>query len=473
MAIHIKNINGHQYAYDVKTVWDKEKKKYKKLTKYCGVIIDAETKTFERRRNPKILEEKLILDYGDTYLLSETIKNSELFPVISSVLPKEQDTLMALLMFRMTAQLAFSYAEIWYRGNYASVLFADASIASQRISEFLKRLGDERVWRDFFEKYLATVTDEKKQDVIIDSTALPNQIDIPLSQFGHHGSDTEKQIRMIMVVDQKTGTPLYFRYVAGNIVDVSTLETTILELKKMGVSAAFSLLDAGYYGEINIKALYNAKIDFLTRLPAGRVLYREMIIKTADTLEKSANLVIYDGHSYFIQREEVGLFGNVGYVYLICDVRRKSDEADKYLIAAREDKINDDGIDENLKFKGKFALVSNKAMDPAEAIALYRTRQGVERVFRVSKSDLDIVPLNRHSEATLRGLLLLNFIALSVFVKLQGKLGGKYTLDEALFEGRNLRCKVFDDGLVISEPNKRFKDICGKLNVTVPKNAGM
>lgn len=222
MAIRIKNINGHDYAYDVKTVWNKEEKKYKKQTKYLGTVIDKEAKTYERKRNPKVAEEKLILDYGDTYILSETAKNTGLSEIFNSVLPKEKDTLQTLLCFKILTDLAFTYAETWYRGNYASLLYNDANITSQRISEFLKKLGNEKVLRGFFEKYLNSVTD-KECGVIIDSTGLPNEMDSPVSKFGYHGGNTEQETRLIMVVEHKTQTPLYFRYVAGNIVDVSTI----------------------------------------------------------------------------------------------------------------------------------------------------------------------------------------------------------------------------------------------------------
>jgi len=41
-----------------------------------------------------------------------------------------------------------------------------------------------------------------------------------------------------------TSLPLFFRYMAGNIVDVSSLRTTVEELKKYGVSRYFVILDA-------------------------------------------------------------------------------------------------------------------------------------------------------------------------------------------------------------------------------------
>jgi transposase len=472
MTIHIKNIKGHDYAYDVKTFWDKEQKKYKKQTKYLGTVTSREPLVYERKRNPNILKENLILDYGDSYLLYETAKNSGLADVFSDALTKERDTLWALLFFKMLTGLAFMYTETWYHGNYASILFSNATLASQRVTEFLKRLGSESVWRVFFTKYLNAVTD-KECGVIIDSTGLPNEINFPLSQFGHHGGETEREMRLIMVVDQTTRTPLYFRYVAGNIIDVSTLETTIAELGKMGVKSTFALLDAGYYSESNIKSLYEANIDFLTRMPAGRVLFKQLITQTAERLEKARNSVIYNGRSLFIERVETDMFGKKGFAYVVCDLKRKLKEMDRFLLAAQEDKLTNDEIDEAIKFKGKFVLLTNRLVETADIIPLYYTRQSAERMFGIAKSNLDTLPLRTHSENVLRGTLLLNFMALALFIQLQKSLGAHYTVEDALLEARNLRCKVFDNGILIAEPNKRFKEILLKLGITVPNKPGI
>jgi transposase len=472
MAIRIKKISGHDYAYDVKTVWDKEQKKYKKQTKYLGKVIDKEAKTYERVRSPKVAEEKLILDYGDTYILSETAKYTGLYEIFTNVLPKESDTLWTLLFFKILTDLAFVYAEAWSQGNYVSILHGDANIASQRISEFLKKLGQEKVLRSFFEKYLSVVA-EKECGVIIDSTGLPNEMDNPVSRFGYHGGSTEQETRLVMVVDHKTGTPLYFRYVAGNIVDVSTLKNTVVELSKMGVKSTFALLDAGYFSENNIKDLYADKIDFLTRLPAGRKLFKQLVIDTAETIEKSENLVVYNGRSLFIKQVEIDLFDNKGFAYVVCDLKRKSNESNKYLVGAKEDGLTNAEIDDELRFKGKFVLISSKKLETTEVIPLYYTRQSAERLFGISKSMLDCLPMRTHSETTMRGLLLLNFMALVLFNQLQKSIGTYCVLEEAFLEARNLKCKVYDDEIVVAEPNKRFKDICEKLGHTVPKTSGI
>ena len=108
---------------------------------------DREKKTYERRYGFKIKEEKLILDYGDTYILSETAENSGLYEIFDRVLPKDKDALWTLLFFKILTDLAFVYAQTWYEGNYVSVLHSNANISSQRISDFLKKLGNEKVLR--------------------------------------------------------------------------------------------------------------------------------------------------------------------------------------------------------------------------------------------------------------------------------------------------------------------------------------
>jgi transposase len=404
--------------------------------------------------------------------LFETAKNCGLYEVFGSVLPKEQDMMWSLVFFKILTDLAFVYAETWYQGNYISVLYNDADIASQRISEFLKKLGNERVLRSFFENYLRVVAD-KECGVIIDSTGFPNEMDSPVSQFGYHGGSTEQEIRLVMVVDYQTSTPLYFRYVAGNIVDVSTLKNTVVELGKMGVKSTFALLDAGYFSEGNMKNLYADEIDFLTRMPAGRKLFKQLVSDTSESLEKSENLVIYNGRSLFIKRVEVDLFGNKGFAYVVCDLKRKLNESNKYLIEAKEDGLSNDEIDAALRFKGKFVLVSSKELAITEVIPLNYTRQSAERLFGISKSMLDSLPLRTHSETSMRGVLLLNFMALVLFTQLQKSIGAFCTVEEALLEARNLKCKVYDDGIIVSEPNKRFKDICEKLGCMVPKCSGV
>ena len=321
--------------------------------------------------------------------------------------------------------------------------------------------------------YLAKVAG-KECGVIIDSTGLANESSIPLSQWGNHGGESRQEIRLILVVDQKSGTPLYFRPVAGNIVDVSTLATTIAELQKLGVKSTFSLLDGGYYSQANIDELYGKAIAFLTRMNSGRTLYKQLIHDTDGTLEKVPHVVRYNNRSLFVERREVDLFGHIGYAYICCDIKRKGIESDRFLLEAIEDNLSNEEIADKLKFKGKFILISSEKLPPNEVIPLYYTRQSAEQLFGIGKSQLDFLPLRVQSMEALRGLLLLDFMALIVQSKLKSMLGGKMTVEKALLEMASLHCKTYADGsVIVQEPNKKQKTICALLGVTTPNCSGV
>jgi len=475
-GVKIKSIGGRNYAYDMISYWDKEAKKYRKKSVYLGIVTNLETKEYTPKKTvPEISgaspEKELIQNFGDTYSIGMVMENSVFNEAIKDTLPNDYDTLMSLVCYKIIKGSAMQYAESWSKGNYVSALFPKAELSSQRISDFFKRLGKESVWRKFFKAYIAKVTGEKV-GVIIDSTGLPNEIEIPLSAWGNHGGETERETRFLIVVDRISGNPLYFRYAAGNIVDVSTLTTTFAELEQMGVKSSFALIDAGYYSENNIKELYESHISFLTRIPADRKLYKYLIKEHKD-VEAAVNAIVYGKRALYVKRVPVDLFGYNGFAYIVCDIKRKGNEISKFLMNAKEDKLSHDEIDIALNSKGKFILVSSDEIPINEVIPLYYTRQSAENLFGISKSFLDFLPLRTHSIETLRGYLMLTFIALITYIEFKKLLKDEFTVEAALIEMANLMAKSYDNTTIILEPTKNMKAIANLLGYMVPKTLGV
>jgi transposase len=502
-AVHYKKIKGKEYAYDIISYRDKETKKVKKKYIYLGRVMDKENKIFKKMRSnssketcPRSSKEtcprinsininnnnintnantnsncrNLILDYGATYCIDKVFKESNLYAVFSDVFRDNLHTLMNLINFRIQASSAMQYANIWYEGNYASILYPNANTSSQRITDFLRMLGNEELQRNFFRAYLDNLrevnnhtgeTKSIKTSIIVDSTGLPNEINFPLTAWGHHGSGCEEETRLLMVIDKLRNIPLYFRFMAGNIVDVSTLHTTIEELKQYDIKTSFSLVDAGYYSEDNINYLYENKIDFLTRLPSNRILYKELIDKyETKEIEKAENRVIYGNRVLFIKKVKINLFqNNTGYTYIALDVKKCSEEISKYIISAEEDNIPENEIDNNLKYKGKFIFISSNDIDIKDLMHLYYTRQSIENMFGIVKNNLSILPLRIHSIETFRGYIFFNFLCLITYLNLKNKLKNKYTVEDFILTMNNLKCKVFDSKLIIQEETKKMKEI--------------
>jgi len=420
-------------------------------------------------------EEKLILDFGDAYCLFAALKSCGLYDIIDTLMPGAEDTLMSLVGYKLLASGSNRYAEDWWEGSYTSILFPNAKLRSQRISEFYVRLGDEEAQRRFFNKYLRLFCNNGRAGVLIDSTGMPNDICFPLTAVNTHNGVTSNETRLLLVVDRMTGMPLFFRYNAGNIVDVTTLRSTICELDAHGVNTDYAILDAGYYSEANILDLYGngddeKAIPFLTRLVSNRKLYKQLVAQHAEDLSESKYMLMQRDRLLSVKRVEVDLFGHTGYAYIAIDHARREEEIFKYAKNALDNgDVNHTEMDEAIKTKGLFILISSEEIETKDVMPLYYTRQAVEQVFDISKNNADLLPLRVHNEETFRGHLMLSFIASVVYLSINQLLKSSvYNTQSSFIILRNQKCKVFDDRILPKEPNKKMNEIYKKLKINLP-----
>ena len=471
--IRYKKFGNKEYAYEVKGTWDPKNKKPILKSKYMGVVIDK-NKGIYQKQNRSVKTERLILDFGDVYALDHCFKFNGLYSLFKDVFGEDYEKICALLSYKICYGSAMMYAKTWLEGSYTRIFYKNLSISSQRISEFLMRIGDENIQRKFFQKYFSAFI-KAERGIIIDVTSLPNQIHIPLSSWGLSGEEIDKQIRFLLVVDKESKNPLFFRILPGNIVDVSTLQNTIAELKRYGIKNSFVYVDAGFFSEENIKELYENKIDFLIRLPSIRTLYNDLIKTELTNLESLGNIVRYGKRGMFIKQKEVDLFGRKVFVHIVLDPERKGRETSKLItqIIDEKDDHEESELEDYFLKRGIMILISSCRIDKQEVVPTYYIRQTAENLFGFSKDDLGIITLRVHREATLRGFLFLQFITLIGFMQIKNKLGREYTVEEAMLNLRNLKCKVYDKDALVNEPTKQQKEIANKLGILMPKYAGI
>ena len=446
------------YTYDVNTG------EYGKAApEYLGSL------TNDRRK-----KEKLILDFGDVYLVDAFIKSIGYDKVLGTIGYGNPDTLKAMAAYYIVSERANMYAKTWQEGSVASILYPKADLISPRISDFLDALGRDEIRRAYFQAHIKWIKENVCNDpaTLIDSTGLPNDIKINLTQISNHNGDINNEARMITAVQRDSGYPLMFRAVPGNIVDVSTLPRTVLLLSEYGISTDFSLLDAGYFSADNADLFYEAGIDFVTRLPErNSKQYNEILTKGQKELRRKENLVKFQDRYVYIKQVEcnVGHNNNTAFAYLGYDVDGSGDINHKAISNSRKKTKSIEAMHDVFESSGIFILISSLPFDPAQILDVYYIRQQVEQYFDVSKGISRLTPLRVHTEQRVLGHLLLCQIAATINLAIQKRMAQYYENREEMFMAlRNQKCEVFSERIVTYEGQSDANLYYRKLKINYP-----
>ena len=444
-----------------------------------NLFLDAPENYTGQLKNDQRKKPTLILDFGDSYFLSQLIRNIKYDEVIEAIGYKNSDTIYSMIMFYILTNYSCMHCNTWYEGNFAKILYPNADLHSQRISEFLKFLGREDVRQKFFRAHIEWLKKNICNDpaIVIDSTGLPNDIDIELPIVSNHNGKISNEVRMVSAVQRDSGYPLIFRAIPGNINDVSTLSTTITTLGEYSVNTDFTLLDAGYVSDKNIDELYEANIDFVARLPEKlKNLHKSIVESGISDLKTSNNLIEFMGRFVYVKDVEcrVGTKQNTAYAFLCYDVAAASDENYKTIANAKKlskKKLKEKHSDFHKIFEtsGIFIILSSLPFKREEILNVYYNRLIVEQYFDLGKGLSRLIPLRVHSEDRVLGHLLLCQIAATINLYVQKTLELSYNNSVELYLGlRNQKCTVYSTRIITNEAQSSATILYDKFKIKYP-----
>jgi hypothetical protein len=380
--------------------------------------------------------------------------------------------LRALLSFLIFSSFPYQIAQIWLEGSYARIIYPDANLSDDKISEFLSRLGDEYASRAFFEeylKYVATSMDDGKNILVAGSGFLktarfPGVVCMEdVGEFGYDEYDDE--VRIIYATRQETGLPIFLRHCSLNMDDSTAILGAVADMKELGANADLVILDFDDYDDSVMSELYAHKIPFITKLSEKTKLHDRLAAENVSSLERKENWVSSeDGGGTFVKRLECELVaGRKGYARVCLHAAQKPSETHMIGQMTRLGASTKSALLEKVNRLGVFVLASSRPFAAKKILALWRRRRDVEKAFEITKKSQEMVPIHYESASAVSGHLLLTFLARASVEIIRNKLGqNDWELTSFFSKLNNQKCEVFDRETVVQKYSRIAKE-CFKL----------
>jgi len=424
--------------------------------------------------------------FGDVDLLVRFMAEIGMFDVLKVAFPdmKKRKHLLSHLLYSLLKEGSKISCDNFIEKSVVSYLLDDIPLKSLKSDTFyFTFMGKDNARMSFFKTYIAHMRKTHKnfgKCCYVDSTPLPNDItDNPFNALCSHGvGQASIQIRLVLVLDQDTGLPVWYQIIPGNVLDVNTIHNLTVDLKNnLDVDIDSMVLDAGYVSKELIQAYHiGTKKTFIGRMPNKKGYpFKELYKIVKPLLGRGKYSFIRNRHMYFGYNKKVTIFGNDLWAYVYVDKNNALQRSRDWIIEHPDEyaKLKDHEKDWlNVKY-GFFIIITNNDGTPESILDEYFGRSYIETVIKTDKEYLDLLPLAKWTMDTVRGKILHDIISLIIYLQFRDCIvesGASVT--DVLGKAESLMCFRNNDGGVegiqVETPNKQVKQNYSIFGYTVP-----
>lgn len=476
--IKIKAKNGTTYAYEDYSYWDKERGYSTHKRRSIGKVLEDGTIAYNRyylsRKDDSAVETEMPDETvvgerteepptgSDGPAVSYTIrvgqkmildKVCEATSVRKSLLDafsmEETDAIVALAYYTVCRGKAFCHSEDWLEARG----YADLGLTSQRISELLASITDDRQ-NAFFKSWMAR--QGKGDSMLFDITSVSTYgKGNPYAERGYNRDhESLEQVNLGLLTSVASGLPMWFAMTPGSMSDKAVLEYVLKMLSKLGAKKFTFFGDRGFYSEYNLRLITKKGHRFTIPVPSTVGWQKKMIAEHKQSLLSPRNAIeLEDGQLVYGKTVfKMTEYGRTWY-HIFFDAARKSKVIDDFMRRLR--RCKDELVDGKLVEKNKsvyeayfyvtetpkrgrvveyndqavndfiendscyWVLMSTSEKDTRKALLAYRDRNDVEVSFDDVKNAEDMRRMRNHNEKTIKGKMFVVFIALILLTKLR------------------------------------------------------
>jgi hypothetical protein len=169
--------------------------------------------------------------------------------------------------------------------------------------------------------------------------------------------------------------------------------------------------------------------------------------------EDGSNFVNFDDRYLFIVKKPIMVGSNKdnpAWMYLGYDRDHANEEQRSLHKKAKKKHLSDADIVSALQREGLFGVISGQDYPIGEILPAYYQRQSIEQIFDFTKHYTKLLPLRVESEETLRGHLLLSYIAACSIKMIQLRLKADQMMMGSRLECMSMQhCNVYQSRIVI------------------------
>jgi transposase len=516
----IKVKNGIEYWYEETPYYDKEKKQIRHKSKYLGRNVDGQPVRMrsapdevKEKTKKKAMEIKSSFDYGSIFVLQSIMEELNLDRYLGALLPPSEVSMVRALAFnRIIRPTAMRNVESWYEGTTLALESPEINLTSQRVSELLGRLGESNI-PDRFMSQLIEGTGTKNT-LIYDITSLSSYSQlINLLEYGYNrDGESLPQINLSLILDKEKGIPVMYDIFPGSISDVSTLSGTLKKIKAHGIQNYVAVMDRGFFSLSNLRELMTNKISFIMAARLQLTDLKQLLTEAQKDIDDVKYLHKFNKDPIFAKPISYNLDSIEvhGYVYYdpkleqtekqtllsrLYDIReellkvRLNKKSNPYVVFKEKAQgfgnffdwnvidnhfnvaIKQNAVAQRMNKMGKYIIFYSGDFDEMKCLSLYRERDEIEKSFKALKSEIDILPLNTHSDKTTRGFIFIAFLSLIIRTRLMNMMRDaeildKYSVELLLLQLEKFRKIALADGqIIVTEMTKKQREIIQALNL--------
>lgn len=420
--------------------------------------------------------------FGDSYLLMEFMRKNGYAGLLRNVFDRNfsYERILAHLIHDIAKDGSRISCSDFISKSFSSYILDSVSTKSLRSdSAYFDAMGDDDVKVSFFRSFVSMMRKKNKdfgKACYVDSTPLPNDIaDNPFNALCSHGTGVcEMMSRLVLVLDDKYGLPVWYDFIGGSILDVSTIMKVVDDVKAtLDITIDSLVLDAGYVSKEMLSAFASSSSKTLVaRMPARKGYpFRELYSMFHREMDKGKYAFVMRNHTYFGQKKEMVVQGVRIWCYVYVDKENALMGARRYMMENAEEysSLSLHDKDWTLVKYGYFVLVANYEASPEEILSSYFSRAKIEEVFKTAKSYIALLPLSKWTAQRIKGKILSDMIALIITLNLQKELNScGESLNDLWGACSSLMCIRNKGEAIVETASKRVKELFSIFSIPVP-----